>query len=107
LPFLDLLHLDLLAVSRADVYQWGRAVVRHLLTASQGPSAALAGPYFGGLGMKPTARELRAFVAAYWLEQVSHQLGSYLDRRRDPTWIRRNVTEVLAALAPAGSHGRA
>jgi hypothetical protein len=98
LPLVDVLHLELHAVTRANVYEWGDAVTRHLLPAARHGPTALAAEYLRRLDLWPSPREREALAVAYWLDQVSGQLGSYFERRRDRAWIERNVDHVLAAL---------
>jgi hypothetical protein len=98
LPLLDLIHLELLAATRAGVYEWGGAVRGHLFPGARGGVAPVAVDYFRGLGLSPSPRQVDALAAVYWLERVSDQLGSYFERRRDRVWIERNVEQVLDTL---------
>ncbi len=50
-----------------------------------------------GVDLDQPTRE--AMVAAYWLGRVSSQVGTYVERNRDPVWIERNVVHVLDALS--------
>jgi hypothetical protein len=99
LSCLDLIHLRLLTVTRAGVYEWGDAVVRYLLPAARNGVGAVDLEDCRRLGFTATPRRLEELVAAYWLDRVSYQLALYVERRRDRLWIERNVAQVLHALA--------
>jgi aminoglycoside phosphotransferase (APT) family kinase protein len=98
LPLLDFIHLHLLTVSRANVYEWGGAVVRYLLPTARDGGSALGVDVWRRLGIPTTSGQLDAYAGAYWLDRVSYQLELYVERRRDRLWIERNVEQVVEAL---------
>jgi aminoglycoside phosphotransferase (APT) family kinase protein len=102
LPLLDLLQLRLNMI-RATTHQFlGPALVEHLLPwASAGGDEQSRG-YASRLGIEVSASRLEAFVIAYWLDRVAHELGSYADRTERPVWMRQNVDFVLEAIRQAG-----
>jgi aminoglycoside phosphotransferase (APT) family kinase protein len=102
LPLLDLLQLRLNMV-RAETHQFlGPALVEHLLPwASSGGDHQLHA-FAGRLGIEVSPPRLEAFVVAYWLDRVAHELSSYADRTERPVWMRQNVDFVLDAIGQAG-----
>ena len=102
LPLLDLLQLRLNMI-RATTHQFlGPALVEHLLPwASAGGDEQSRG-YASRLGLDVSTSRLEAFVIAYWLDRVAHELGSYADRTERPVWMRENVDLVLDAIGQAG-----
>ncbi len=98
LPLIDFIHLHLLAASRANVYEWGDAVVRYLLPTARDGGSALLADICRRVGLPTTSERLEAYAGAYWLDRVSYQLGLYVERRRDRLWIERNVEQVVEAL---------
>ncbi|MGH3143796.1 MAG: hypothetical protein ACRDO9_11810 [Gaiellales bacterium] len=97
LPVVDLLHL--LAVRRPNIYQWGTAIVDYLLPLMQRGDDAVIQSYLERVGVDLDQPTREAMVAAYWLGRVSSQVGTYVERNRDPVWIERNVVHVLDALS--------
>jgi hypothetical protein len=94
---MDFFHLHLLAGPRPDVYQWGPAIVEHLLPLMRERGDSATRGYLSRLSIDPKPTLLEALVVAYWLERVGYQLATYLERRTDQFWIARNVTHVLDA----------
>jgi hypothetical protein len=101
LPAMDFFHLHLLAGPRPDIYQWGPAIVDHLLPLMRARGDLVTRGYLARLSIDPQPTSLEALVAAYWLERVGYHLATYLERRTDVFWIERNVMHVLDALAPS------
>jgi hypothetical protein len=102
LPFLDLLQLRLNMV-RAGTHQFlGPALVEHLLPWAWAGGDDDSRAYAKRLGIEVNADQLEAFVIAYWLDRVGHELGSYADRIERPVWMQQNVDFVLEAIAGAG-----
>jgi phosphotransferase family enzyme len=95
LPMLDALNLQLLDSTHPDIYQWGSAISSYLLPlARRGGSDAMR-RYARAIGHDIGASQLEWLVRAYWLDRISHQLATYVDRARDEAWIERNITAVL------------
>jgi hypothetical protein len=99
LPVVDLLHPHLLAVRRPNIYQWGTAIIDYLLPLMQRGDDAVIQSYLERVGVDLDQPTREAMVAAYWLGQVSSQVGTYVERNGDPVWIERNVVHVLDALS--------
>lgn len=97
LPMLDALNLQLLDATQPDVYEWGLAISRYLLPLARGGGNEATRRYARAIGQDFSPRQLESLVRAYWLERVSHQLATYVDRVRDPVWVERNITAVLPA----------
>jgi hypothetical protein len=76
LPLLDVLHLELLAVTRASVYEWGHAVTGHLLPAADRPAAGLAASYLHRLGLRLSPGEMKALAVADGIDRVIGELRS-------------------------------
>jgi hypothetical protein len=98
LPLLDLLHLRLLAVTRAAPDQWGDAVVRYLFPLSRGGGDTAVQRYCHAVGLDLGPHGLESLAIAYWLERVSYQIGMYAERRGDSVWWERSVERVLDEL---------
>ena len=102
LPFLDLLQLRLNMV-RAGTHQFfGPALVEYLLPWAWDGGDDDSRAYAKRLGIEVNADQLEAFVIAYWLDRIGHELGSYADRIERPVWMQQNVDFVLEAIADAG-----
>jgi hypothetical protein len=99
LPVVDLLHFHLLEVRRPNVYEWGTAIVDYLLPLMQRGGDTVIQSYLERVGLDLDPRTLEAMVTAYWLGRVSSQVGTYVERNRDPVWIERNIVRVLDALS--------
>jgi Phosphotransferase enzyme family len=99
LPAVDIFHLHLLASRHPNVYQWGAAIVEHLLPTMRAGGDSVTRAYLAQLSIDAKPPTLEALVAAYWLGRVHYHLATYLERRTDPFWIERNVIHVLDALA--------
>lgn len=56
--------------------------------------------YWEALGMHPDGELLEAVGTAWWAQEVAGTLDRLPERAHDPVWVRRNVTDVLRALAP-------
>lgn len=97
LPLLDALNLQLLDATQPDVYRWGPALASYLLPLARHGGNDATRRYARAIGVDFSARQLECLVYAYWLDRISHQLATYVDRARDPLWIERNVTSVLPA----------
>ena len=98
LPLLDLLNMEMVATPYAGVYGWGPSIIERLVPlAARGPTGA-SREYLHRTGLDVTTRQYEALIAAYWLERVSHDLATYLDRGIDRLWLQRNVAEVAPAL---------
>ena len=98
LPLLDLFHLRLLVTSQPQVHEWGPALVRYLVPFARRGGDVVTRDYLKRIGLEVSHRQLKHLVAAYWLDFVSRQLGTFFDRQRDPLWIDRNVKQVVAPL---------
>jgi aminoglycoside phosphotransferase (APT) family kinase protein len=105
LPLLDLFHLRLLAETRAAPYQWGAAVTSYLLPLAATGGDAVVERYCRTLELEVSRSQLQQLAFAYWLQRVAYQLGMYVDRSRDRTWLRRNVGAVCGRFI-AGATGQ-
>jgi hypothetical protein len=98
LPLVDLLHLIASTSGRRGSLWWGPTIVDLLLPMARRGGSAAMHEYCQAVGIEVTTKGLEALVAAYWLGRVRYQLTTYDDRVERPTWLRRNVHQVLAAL---------
>jgi Phosphotransferase enzyme family len=102
LPFLDLLQLRLNMVRAATHQFLGPALVEHLLPWAWAGGDDYSRAYARRIGIEVNADQLEAFVIAYWLDRIGHEVGSYADRIERPVWMQQNVDFVLEAIAKAG-----
>jgi aminoglycoside phosphotransferase (APT) family kinase protein len=102
LPLLDLLQLRVNAVRAATHEFLGPAVVNYLLPWARAGGDELVRSYTRRIGIEPTTAQLEAFVVAYWLDRVGHELESHADRVDRPVWMQQNVELVVRAIAEAG-----
>lgn len=59
---------------------------------------ATAVPYWRALELAPTAEQLEAVGAAWWMGQVANNLARLPHLARDGKWLERNVEPVLSSL---------
>jgi Ser/Thr protein kinase RdoA (MazF antagonist) len=102
LPFVDLLHLVLTSASEMGDADWGPMLLRHLLPWVGRGGGHLIREYCSRTGVEIDAPDLRALVAAYWLEYAHHQLCTHPHRFDQPRWLERNLDFVLPVIAQPG-----
>ena len=101
LPLLDLFQLRINAEQPHVDLAWGPTIVRHLLPQARAGGDALTRTFCARIEIAPTREQLTALVAGYWLDRLAYQLGSYAERRRQPTFIAQNVEAVIRPFADA------
>jgi hypothetical protein len=101
LPLLDVMNLELLNATQPAVYEWGPSIASYLLPLARRGGSDPMQRYAHAIGIDCSARQLECLVLAYWLDRVSHQLATYVDRSIDPLWLERSITSVLSAVEVA------
>jgi hypothetical protein len=99
-PLIDLLHLLLTTNARRGSLWWGPGITQFLLPTVRRGGDDLLRSASHRAGFDPTSEHLEALVAAYWLGRLRYQLETYRNRLERPTWMERNVHDVLRALEP-------
>jgi hypothetical protein len=102
LPLVDLLHLRLIEARRPAGHCWGPALIDELLPWAARGGDETAARYASTVGLELDADRLRALVAAYWLQRLAYQAGSYADRVERPRWLENNLSLPLRAFAQLG-----
>jgi Phosphotransferase enzyme family len=105
LPLLDLFHLQVTRVDYGGDHQWGAALLDRLLPLARSGGDDLLRRYCAKRGLEADAGLLETLVVAYWLEYVSYQLRTHLDRLTQPEWLEGNVEGVLRDLEPFAAGG--
>ena len=97
LPLLDVLNLELLNGTQPDIYDWGPSLTGYLLPLVRRGGSEAMRRYARAIGVAFSARQLECLVYAYWMDRVTHQLVTYVDRTIDRLWLERNLIGVLSA----------
>lgn len=99
LPLLDLLHLLLSAHQERTRAYLGQALVDHLMPRLRSGADDVVARYLRRIGLELSPDRLDQLAVAYWLDRMALEVSHFADRARRPVWMRRNVDEVVEALA--------
>jgi aminoglycoside phosphotransferase (APT) family kinase protein len=103
LPLVDLLHLRHATVSLPED-EWGLRIVQQLLPWARAGGDEVAQDYCARVGFSPDNGQLEALILGYWLDRLASQLDSHAHRLAQPVWLKRNIRDVLRAVAPGRAH---
>ena len=101
LPLLDLVHLHVSASRWTSNVDLGPTIVNESLPWARNGGAPSVRAYCQRLGLDLTRSQLESLVVAYWLDRVASELRTFR-HRSEPSWIRRNVLDVLEGLVSRG-----
>jgi aminoglycoside phosphotransferase (APT) family kinase protein len=99
LPLADLFQFRLNAQHPHSDLDWGRVLVERLLPELRTGGDIETRAFCARIGIEPEPRRLEALAAAYWLDRVAYQLGTYAERRLQPLFLAGNVDLVARALS--------